>query len=68
MQSFPQFTVVDTRLQAGRGEEFSASRQVRQLPAILVRLLRPQSMLHNTSLPCSIAASDALQWLKHELE
>ena len=28
MQSFPQFTVVDSRLQAGRGEEFSASRQV----------------------------------------
>lgn len=27
MQEFPQFTVVDSRLQAGRGEEFSASRQ-----------------------------------------
>ncbi|KAA6417799.1 MAG: G patch domain-containing 8-like [Trebouxia sp. A1-2] len=27
MQAFPQFTVVDSRLQAGRGEEFSASRQ-----------------------------------------
>ncbi|DBA71730.1 TPA: hypothetical protein ACH3X2_011004 [Trebouxia sp. C0005] len=27
MQAFPQLTVVDSRLQAGRGEEFSASRQ-----------------------------------------
>ncbi|KAL3151579.1 hypothetical protein ABBQ38_012575 [Trebouxia sp. C0009 RCD-2024] len=30
MQNFPQFTVVDSRLQAGRGEEFSASRQKEQ--------------------------------------
>lgn len=35
MQSFPQFTVVDSRLQAGRGEEFSASRQVSQVPVVL---------------------------------